>query len=83
MLLYMVGQVTGERRRKKKVGLTYLNPTKKSKWKLVGHKTYDYALWQASVGGLVLLADEAHNMGGGLIGKKMLNERDSIRKGRI
>jgi hypothetical protein len=78
----MVGQVTGERRRKKKVGLTYLNPNKKSEWKSVGHETYDYALWQASVGGLVLLADKVHDMGGELIGKKMSNERDSLGKGR-
>jgi hypothetical protein len=52
------------------VGLTYLNSNKKSKRKLVGHETYDYAPWQASVGGLVLLADEAHNVGGELIRKK-------------
>jgi hypothetical protein len=78
----MVGQVIGERRRKKKVGLTYLNPNKKSEWKSVSHETYDYAPWQALVGGLVLLADEVHDVGGGSIGKKMLNKRDLIRKGR-
>jgi hypothetical protein len=82
MLLYMVGQVTGERRRKKKMGLTYLNSNEKSEWKSVGHETYDYAPWQASVGGLVLLADEVHDVGGESIRKKMSNERDSLRKGR-
>jgi hypothetical protein len=37
----------------------------------MGHKIYNNAPWQASGGGLVLLADEAHNaQRGESIGKK-------------